>query len=52
MHTEEPASTIEATDVAVKIINSTYTKSNLDKVSEAAFPLDKGQHKKLSSLLM
>ena len=41
MQTSEPASTRAATDAVVKILNSTYTKSNIDKVAAAAVPLDR-----------
>ena len=36
MHTSEPYSTIEATERLVKILNSTYVKSNLEQVADNA----------------
>ena len=41
MWTAEPASTREATKWVVKLIDITYTKSDLDKVSVAAVQIDK-----------
>ena len=36
MHTAEPVSTIESTERLVKILNSTYVKSNLEQVADNA----------------
>ena len=51
MHTEEQASTKEATEIVVKTLDSTYEKSVLDKVAAAEVHLNKNQHKKLLSPL-
>ena len=41
LQASEPVFCIEATEIVVKILNSTYEKSYLDKVAEAAVHLDK-----------
>ena len=45
IQTVEPDSTIEATEILLSILGSTYSKADLDKVSAAAFHLDKYQRK-------
>ena len=41
MNNSEPASNRKSTDRVVKLLNSTYTNPNLDKVAEAAVQLNK-----------
>ena len=47
MHYSEPVSARKATARVVKIIDSIYEKSDVDKVSLAAVQLDKYQRKHL-----
>ena len=51
MQYTELDSTKKSTAIVTKIINSTYAKSDLDKVAAAAVCLYKNQRKKLLSLL-
>ena len=51
MHASEKHSTNKTTRIVVKILDSAYAKSDLDKVSVAAVQLDENQRKKLQSLL-
>ena len=51
IHNSEPASNIEATERLLKILESTYVKSNLYKVDAAEFQIDKDQYKKLLIIL-
>ena len=51
MQTVEPDSTIEATKIVVKILNSAYGNYYLDKVAADSDQIDKNKCKKLLSLL-
>ena len=51
MQTVEPDSTIEATKIVVKILNSAYENYFLDKVAADSDQIDKNKCKKLLSLL-
>ena len=51
MQTSELYSTIEATQIVVKILESTCETADLDKVDAAAFQLDKNQRKNVLCFL-
>ena len=51
IQTSEPYYTIEATEIVVIILDSTYAKANLDQVAAAAVQIDKYQHKKIVIIL-
>ena len=51
MQTSELSSTREAIEIGVKIIDSTYANTDIDKVNLATVQLDKNQHKIVLSLL-
>ena len=51
INTAETASTRETNDRLAKILESTYTKSDLDNIVEAAVQVDKYQEKKVLSII-
>ena len=51
MKTEEPASTREATEILVKIINITYAKADLKQVADNATQLNAEERTQLLRLL-
>ena len=51
MHTSEPASIRESTEIVVKILNSNYSRYDIDEVSVNAVQLYTNQSEKLLGLL-
>ena len=51
MQTEEPASTIEATDILVKIIESNYVKADLKQVDNNATQMNTEERTQLLRLI-